>query len=248
MTEWSIQQVARISEVTSRTLRHYDHVGLLSPSRLGSNGMRYYDDTGLRRLQRILLLRELGLGVVAVGEILAGDVDDVTALNQHRNWLQAEQRRLARQATSIERTIARIEDGRPLVAEEMFDGFDHRKYQHEAEERWGKKAWEQGDRWWTQLSDSERDDFGRTHREIAAEYAAARTAGLEPDHPQVQQTVERHYEWVATGWQGRRPSAEQFTGLGEMYVADDRFAANYGGPEGAQFVRAAMTAFAAQRL
>ncbi|GED97146.1 hypothetical protein nbrc107697_11850 [Gordonia crocea] len=62
--EWSIQQIARLVSTTSRTLRHYDELGLVPPSRIGSNGYRYYDEHALVRLQRVLLLRELGLGVL----------------------------------------------------------------------------------------------------------------------------------------------------------------------------------------
>ena len=44
------------------------------------------------------------------------------------------------------------------------------------------------------------------------------------------------------------PTKEYFTGLGEMYVADERFAANYGGADGAAFVRDAMAIFADRNL
>ena len=47
--DWSIQEVARLAGTTSRTLRHYDDVGLLLPSRVGSNGYRYYDGLTLAR-------------------------------------------------------------------------------------------------------------------------------------------------------------------------------------------------------
>ncbi|MET0954451.1 MAG: MerR family transcriptional regulator, partial [Cryobacterium sp.] len=59
----SIQDIARLAGTTSRTLRHYGAEGLLPPSRIGQNGYRYYDERALVRLQRILLLRELGLGL-----------------------------------------------------------------------------------------------------------------------------------------------------------------------------------------
>ena len=61
MTEWSIHEVAQRSGVTTRTLRHYDDIGILAPTRTGANGYRYYGAEALVRLQRILLLRDLGL-------------------------------------------------------------------------------------------------------------------------------------------------------------------------------------------
>jgi DNA-binding transcriptional MerR regulator len=79
--EWSIQDIARLAGTTSRTLRHYGDVGLLEPSRVAANGYRYYDAAALARLQRILLLRELGLGLPAIADVLAGQTDDA-----HRRW------------------------------------------------------------------------------------------------------------------------------------------------------------------
>ena len=52
--DWSIQEVARLAGTTSRTLRHYDAVGLLPPSRVAANGYRHYDADALVRLQRCL--------------------------------------------------------------------------------------------------------------------------------------------------------------------------------------------------
>ena len=81
--DWSIQEVARLAGTTSRTLRHYGAIGLLEPSRVGDNGYRFYDERAVARLQRILLLRDLGLGIPAIAEVLAGHADDARALMNH---------------------------------------------------------------------------------------------------------------------------------------------------------------------
>jgi len=79
---WSIAQVARMSGTTSRTLRHYDAMGLLPPAYVGSNGYRYYERDQLLRLQEILLLRELGLGLDAVGSVLDEPGDRLAVLRR----------------------------------------------------------------------------------------------------------------------------------------------------------------------
>src|SRR5580692_4109728 len=99
--ERSIVDIARLAGTTSRTLRHYGDVGLLEPSRIGSNGYRYYDADALLRLQRILLLRELGLGLPAIGEVLVGHSDSSQALRTHLGWLEQEKERLDRQIASV---------------------------------------------------------------------------------------------------------------------------------------------------
>lgn len=82
--EWSIQEVARAAGTTSRTLRHYQEIGLLEPSRVGHNGYRYYDDGSLLTLQRILLLRQLGLGLPEIAKVVHGRTETTAALRGHR--------------------------------------------------------------------------------------------------------------------------------------------------------------------
>ncbi|MCU1584142.1 MAG: MerR family transcriptional regulator [Microbacteriaceae bacterium] len=246
--DWSIQEIARLSGTTSRTLRHYGDIGLLAPSRVGSNGYRYYDELALARLQRILMLRELGLGLPAIAELIDGGTGHAEALAGHLGWLRQEKERLDRQIRSVETTMEKMKGGEQLMAEEMLDGFDHTKYRSEVEERWGAEAYASGDRWYRSLTAEQRDRFRRDQQEIQRDYAAAFAAGAAADSDEVMAITRRHFDWIVAGWQGARPNAEQFVGLGDMYVSDERFGANYGGVEGATFVRDAMAAFARHSL
>ena len=49
--EYSIQELSRLSGVTTRTLRWYDQIGLLKPSRVAESGYRYYGGAEVDRLQ-----------------------------------------------------------------------------------------------------------------------------------------------------------------------------------------------------
>src|SRR5450756_809076 len=69
-----IAAVARKSGVTSRTLRHYDAIGLLTPARIGPDRRRFYEQPQLLRLQHILVLRELGTPLDTIRRIV--DTDD----------------------------------------------------------------------------------------------------------------------------------------------------------------------------
>jgi DNA-binding transcriptional MerR regulator len=248
--EWSIADIARLAGTTSRTLRHYGDVGLLMPSRIGSNGYRYYDGAALVRLQRILLLRELGLGIPSVIEVMDGQRDGARALGAHLEWLAQEKQRLDRQIASVELTIRNLEGGKQLMAEQMFDGFDHTQYRAEVEEKWGAAAYRRGDAWWRSKSDDEKREYQARHNGIAADYQLARDAH-EPAHgAAVQSIVSRHVAWLnlAADVTGGPVTAERLRGYGDMYVGDPRFAANYGGQDGAEFVRDAFTYYAAHSL
>jgi MerR family transcriptional regulator, thiopeptide resistance regulator len=136
------------------------------------------------------------------------------------------------------------------MAEETFDGFDHTRYQDEVTERWGAEAYANGDAWWRSLSDEDKKGFQRQQTDISADSGAAMAAGLAPESDEVQAIAARHYEWITIGWQGRRPSPEEFTGLGDMYVTDPRFARNYDqhGEGSSGFVRDAMAEYAERNL
>jgi MerR family transcriptional regulator, thiopeptide resistance regulator len=252
--DWSVQQIAKLAGTTSRTLRHYDDIGLLKPSRTGENGYRYYDQEALVRLQRILLLRELGLGLPAVAEVIGSESDAAAALGRHLAWLRQEQERLRRQIASVQQTIEAVQEGGGIMAEEMFNGFDHTQYREEVEQRWGKDAYAAGDAWWRGMLASEKDDWKRRSQQLGSDWTAAAASGLAPDSQQAQELARRHFEWLrgipgTPAANGRDGDIKGYvTGLGEMYLADPRFAANYGGDAGAAFVRDALRIYAEKHL
>jgi DNA-binding transcriptional MerR regulator len=251
--EWSIQEVARLVGTTSRTLRHYDDIGLLRPSGIGNNGYRRYDETTLVRLQRILLLRELGLGLPQIGEVLERSVAPADALAVHLDWLRQEQDRLTRQIASVESTITTLKGGESLMAENMFDGFDHTRYKEEVEQRWGKDAYARGDAWWRSMSATDKAAWQARVNDLQRDWAALAAAHADPAGVEAQDVAARHVAWLR-GIPGT-PSAPPAThikqyviGLGEMYVADPRFSANYGGTTGAEFVRDTLRVYADAHL
>jgi DNA-binding transcriptional MerR regulator len=121
---WSIQQVARMSGVTSRTLRYYDEVGLLRPDSVAANGYRYYERTQVLRLQQILLLRDLGLDLTTIRAVVDAERDPVEALRRHHRRLLDERGRLDRLAQTVAATIKHLEEGTEMPAENLFKGFE----------------------------------------------------------------------------------------------------------------------------
>ncbi|EAR25869.1 putative transcriptional regulator [marine actinobacterium PHSC20C1] len=249
----SINDVARLAGTTSRTLRHYDDIGLLRPSRIGTNGYRYYNAEMLARLQRILLLRQLGLGLPAISDVLAGQRDDTRALEDHVRLLHAEKQRIDRLIASVTTTIHKLSEGETLMAEEMLDGFDHTEHRDEVEQRWGAEAYASSNSWWNAKSAEAKAEFTATQKRLAADWKSAAERGIGPESDEGQQLAKRHYDWLAgipgTPSEGKvGPPVAYYLGLADLYVADPRFARNYGGQAGAEFVRAAMVAFAHKSL
>ena len=236
--------MASAARVSSRTLRHYDDIGLL-PAARGSNGYRRYSREDLVRLQRILLLRQLGMSLPDIAASLEDSTDDVVALQEHLAALSSQRRQLDRQMASVQRTINSLQTKEEIMADEMFDGFDHTEHRSEVEQRWGEQAYADSDRWWQGMGEEGQREFMQESQEIARAWAQAKAQGLAPDGPEAAAVAARHARWIERGWAGRKPSAEALIGLAQMYVDDERFAANYGGAQGAAYVRDGLVAYAA---
>jgi DNA-binding transcriptional MerR regulator len=223
---WTTAEVARLSGVTSRTLRHYDAVGLLRPVGTAPNGQRAYGRDELLRLQQVLVLRELGVGLGTIAEILDGQADGDRAdrLREHHAWLLAERDRFDRLARTVASTIESLEGGTTMPTEQMYEGFDHRRYDAEARERWGDEAVDRGTHTWEQLSDDERAAHQREGQAVSEGLAALLAAGTPAGDPATRDLVARHHAWVALFW---TPDPQAYRGLGSMYADDTRFTATY---------------------
>lgn len=139
------------------------------------------------------------------------------------------------------------------MPEQMFDGFDHTQYREEVEERWGAAAYRRSDRWWSGMPEAERAEWQERTARLGADWSAAAERGEDPESPAAQDLARRHVEWLGAipgspAHETNGDIAGYVLGLAEMYVADERFAANYGGRAGAEFVREALTAYVARNL
>jgi len=110
-----IGEFSRIARVSARLLRYYDELGLLKPGVVdAASGYRYYTSSQLQRLNRILVLRDLGLSLEQIG----GVIDQGASADQLRGMLELRradaERALAEEAARlrlIEARIAQIDTG-----------------------------------------------------------------------------------------------------------------------------------------
>jgi len=246
---WSIAQVARMSNVTSRTLRHYADIGLLPPAYIGGNGYRYYEREQLLLLQEILVLRELGLGLDVIGKTLSGEQDRLDALRRHHRRLLAERDRFDRLAHTVAKSIEELEGGEEnMPAEQLFEGFDNSQYEDEVRERWGQtEAYAERQR---RVAAMTKDDAARIQAEqVAIEVALAEllAAGVPSSDARTLDVVDRHYRWMSNFW---TPNREAYIGIANMYVDDPRFTAHYDerAPGLAGYLRDAIMVYAESRL
>ncbi len=74
MSTFRIQEFAKLAGVTVRALHHYDRLKLLSPAHRSEQGYRLYCHEDLGRLERVLVLRYLGLSLREIATLLTAAV------------------------------------------------------------------------------------------------------------------------------------------------------------------------------
>lgn len=241
---YTIKQIADLAGVTTRTLRYYDQIGLLSPSQTGENGYRYYDQGSLFLLQQILFFRELDVPLKEIQRILSRpDFDLRGALEEHRDSLQARARRLNTLIDTVDQTIATIEGEWIMSDKDYFEGFDEAKYEEEARQRWGHTdQYAQSQKRWKSYSAEQKAALKQKGGEITLRMVGTDPA-LKPDDPGVQAAVADYYAYLNKNFYTCDP--EFLRNLSDMWVEDKRFAVNYERIRegGAEFVRQAVHIF-----
>lgn len=226
----TVGQVARLAGVTVRTLHHYDEIGLLSPSERTSSGYRRYTDADLDRLQQVLFYRALGFPLEEITAILDDPgCDAMTHLRRQHYLLSQRIVQLKGMAEAIEKEMEARTMGINLTPEERFEVFgDFRPEDYEAEvrERWGgNDAYEQSRRRMATMTKADWVTFQDEAAVTVQGFAAAFKDGAAADSERAMDLAEEHRQHI-TRW-CYDCTYEIQRGLGDMYVADPRFAANY---------------------
>lgn len=91
----TINETAKITGITIRTLHYYDEIDLLKPSDTSEAGYRFYSDSNIEMLQQILFLKEIGFELKQIKEIISDrDFDRKTALKKHKKILILKKKRI----------------------------------------------------------------------------------------------------------------------------------------------------------
>jgi DNA-binding transcriptional MerR regulator len=223
----TVGEVSALAGITVRTLHHYDERGLLSPSGRTEAGYRLYSERDLERLQEILGWRALGFSLEEIGGLLdEPGRDRLSALRMQRELVDAELARLAGLARALDRTIATVEGGNTQQEETMFIGFDPSEYEDEARERWGHTdAYKDSARRTASYGKAEWDEIKAQAQEIERRLAELKRSGQPADGEPARAAAEQARLHIDRWFYPC--SHELQRALGEMYVADPRFAANY---------------------
>lgn len=230
--EYTINKLAKIAGISTRTLRYYDQCGLLTPVRVSSNGYRIYGQKEIDRLQQILFYRELGVQLNEIKSILsAPDFDEKAALENHLTALLARRRQLDKLVANVEKTLKSLEGEINMSDKEKFEGFkesliaeNEEKYGTEIREKYGNEAVERSN---AKLRSMTQEEYAEAQRLSEAYQETLKEAFKQGDPASelAQKACDLHRQWLSRYYDGY--CKEYHMGLAQMYVDDPRFTEYY---------------------
>ena len=231
--EYSIQELSRLSGVTTRTLRWYDQIGLLKPSRVAESGYRYYGGAEVDRLQDILYYRALGVELARIRECLDDpSFDRLAALQSHLAALEAERERLEQLIRSVKDTIGAEERKEIMSDQQKFEAFKQRAiarneeaYGAEIRARYGDQEVDEANAAVINLTREQYQEWTDLGREIQERLEAAVREGVSPESQEGQEITALHRRWLTIT--GNQYDPAKHRGIAELYVSDQRFTAYY---------------------
>ena len=212
-----IKEFAELTGVSVRTLHYYDEIGLLKPSEVDAqNGYRFYDEKSLERMQEILFYRELDFSLKTMMQILSSpDYDKQQALSRQRQLLLAKKERLEQLVNALDG----LEKGECFMKNNDYEKLKN-EYAEEVKQRWGNTdAYKE--------SESRNTDFSKAAALLDAvfeEFAELNRSSILPDDEAAKVQVERLQQCITDNFY--TCTNEILAGLGQMYVADERFKTN----------------------
>lgn len=219
-----ISEVAKLSGVTVRTLHYYDEIGILKPSEITESGYRMYSNENLETLQQILFFRELDFPLNEIKEIIINpNYDKTEALNKQKELLVQKRQRIESLISLIDNTI----EGDNIMSFKEFDmkeiEANKKKYAKEVKERWGNTdAYEECNKKTNSYDKDKWKDVTEEANKIFGEFAQCRD--LDPSDEKVQDLVAKWQNHITANFYNC--TKEILSGLGLMYVQDERFKNN----------------------
>ena len=216
-----IKKFAELTGVSVRTLHYYDEIGLLKPSSVDRfTGYRYYDESSVLRMQEILFYRELDFSLKSIAEILSSPkYDREKALKEQKKLLTLKKERLERLILSIDNAVK----GENVMS--AFDNSEFEAYKAETKEKWGNtKAYAEFSEKTKDYSKERFADINTGLEYIFRDFAELMQSGAEPNSSDAQALVKKLQAYITENFY--TCTDEILAGLGQMYVADERFKHN----------------------
>lgn len=127
MSKYTTGEMAKLCNVTVRTVQYYDTRGILVPAELSDGGRRLYNDDDLKKLRLICYLKSIGLSLDNIADILTAENSKnviSTILQAQRVELKSDIERQKESLKEIDGLLNELESGKSFSVESINDIVD----------------------------------------------------------------------------------------------------------------------------
>ena len=140
---WKVGDIAKLTGLTVRTLRFYDQIGLFSPSSQTETGHRLYDESDLSRLQQLLSLKELGLSLDEIKDVLSAEqISPLEIVHLQTAKLKEQIKRQNKLLDQLHYVSKQMQDKTPVTVEDFTRLLHAMKKNHEKLVIARQQSWE----------------------------------------------------------------------------------------------------------
>ena len=228
---YKINELAAIANISTRTLRHYDDVGLLVPLRSKESSYRLYTEKDIDKLQTILFYKELGYELKEIKKIISNpsyNLED--SLHKLEDSVQKRIDSLHQVLHLIKQTKLHQKGVITLSNKDKFEAFKEKQIQDNTEnygeelKQFDQEMVKKANQKYKSKSKNEmkeHDVFTEKMHQVMKKAIHSN----DPSNTISQQMCEMHKKWLLFYWPSY--SKEAHLSLCEMYTTDERFRAYY---------------------
>ncbi|HCZ23351.1 MAG TPA: MerR family transcriptional regulator [Acholeplasmataceae bacterium] len=230
---YKISELAKLAGISTRTLRHYDDIGLLVPIRIKDSNYRIYDETSVNQLQHILILKEMGFELEHIKKMIK-NIDSTKRmhmLEDHLSSLETKKKQIDAPIHNVSTTMKEMKGEIKMKNQDKFEGLKNKMvsdndalYKDEVIERWGKDAYESSRKAFKNFTKEQFDYLNQLASDLIKTLIQVKK---DPKNQTLKNEVfNLHQTWLTMSWGGTY-NKEAHYNLVDMYVSDERFKKYY---------------------
>ena len=231
---YTINELAKLAKISTRTLRYYDQIGLLKAKRQKNTDYRYYDERAVDELQQILFFKSFGFTLTKIKDAMNLPQEKrLNLLEEQYHLLLTQQTQLTKMIQALSQTLVYYKGGNYMNDSEKFAAFKAEKiatnetqYGQEIREKYGNEIVNAANDKWSHLTVEQYEQLQKAESDLFANLKIlSQSETINLDSTIAQNVFNAHKTWL----QIAAPFYNQnyHRSLADMYVEDQRFAAYY---------------------
>lgn len=226
--EYTINKLANIAGISTRTIRYYDEIDLLKPCRISSSGYRIYGEKEIDILQQIMFYKSMDMKLSDIKNIISDpDFEVEKALEKHKEELIKRKEEIEELIITVEKTIKNKKGEIKLSNKQKFEGFkkekieeNEKKYGREIRNKYGEETVKQSNKKFMNLKEEDFEKMNNIEEELFDLLKVVlESNSIEGEDGE--KVYKLHRQWLSFTWP--KYTKEAHIGLANMYLQDERF-------------------------